>query len=81
MTAVIQLNPTGRYSHQELETFVSEIRTYVEREKEVMHAKEVAAFLGVSERTVFRSELPFHKVKGFGRIYLRSEVIDFIKKH
>lgn len=79
-TPVIIMKPEGRFTNHDLELLLSEMREFVMREKEVMHVKEVAALLGVTERTVYTT-VPSHKVPGLGRVYLRSEIIDYIKKH
>lgn len=76
----LQAVPDEYYSIEDVDRLLKALVDRMNAEA-VMHAKEVAAFLGVSERTVFRSELPFHKVKGLGRVYLRSEIIEYIKKH
>lgn len=50
--------------------------------KEVMHAKEAAAFMGIGMTSLYKCQAPFHQIKGIaGLIYLRSELIEVIKKH
>lgn len=81
MTAVIQMKPEGRYSNPDLERLVIEMSEVV-KQKEVMHAKEAADFIGVSERQIYRiPNIPSHKVSGVGRVFLRDELIDFIRNH
>ena len=83
MTAVIQMRPDGRYQNQDLQRLVEELAEVV-KQQEVMRTKEAAAFLGISQSQLYRIQscLPSHQVPGIaGRIFLRSELIDFIKKH
>lgn len=83
MTAVIQMLPHGQYSPIDLDKFLVELELRF-KQKEVLHTKEAAAFLGVAERTLYRlpkETVPYHKIEGLeGRLYLRSELIDLIRK-
>ena len=81
MTAVIQMLPEGRYTSKDLERLANELIEYV-KYPDVMHTKEAAAFLDVSQAQLYRTpNIPSHKIPGIGRVYLKSELIDYIKKH
>lgn len=80
MTAVIHLKPEGRYTDKDLERLVSDLAEVV-KQKEVLHPKEAAEFMGISMTSLYKCDAPHHKIKGIqGRVYLRCELIDFIKK-
>lgn len=80
MTAVIHMKPEGRYSDKDLERLVEEMREVV-KQKEIMRHKEAAAFIGISTAKLYRSGFPYHRVEGMeGRFYLKSELIEYIKK-
>jgi predicted XRE-type DNA-binding protein len=85
MTAVLQMIPDGQYSNKDLERLVIEL-TGVIKQTEVMHRKQAAEFLGIAQRTldkmVQESKVPFHRPEGFGGpVFLRSELIEHIRKH
>jgi hypothetical protein len=81
MTHIVQLKPEGRYVSSDLERLVNEIKDLAEY-PEVMHQQVAANFLGISYSKIRRMEIPSHKLPGLvGRIYLKSELLDFIKKH
>lgn len=82
MTAVIQMKPAGQYSNQDLERLANELRDYVSF-PDVLHQQDAANFLGISYSKLRRMDnVPSHKLPGLsGRIYLKSELIDFIKRH
>lgn len=82
MKALIQMIPDGRYSNPDLERLANELREYVSW-PEVMHTKEAAKFLGISESKLYRVDtIPSHKVPGLSqKVYLKSELIEYIKKH
>jgi excisionase family DNA binding protein len=55
---------------------------FIENQKEVLNAKEAAAFLGVSAKTVYEKALDGilpHQRLGSRYIFLRSELIRFLK--
>ena len=76
--------PDDYYSFnlKDLNTLVVALKRFGES-KEVMHTKEAAAFLGISVSKLYRMKnLPYHRLEGLeGRLFLRSELIDYIKKH
>lgn len=76
--------PDDHYSFNlhDLKTLIVAIERFAES-KQVMHAEDAAAFLGISERTLNRliGSLPSHKLEGIGRVWLKSELIDYIKRH
>lgn len=82
-TPVIQMQPEGMFSVKDLDTFLFELERRW-KVKEVMHVKECADYLGISVSKLYRlpkSVLPYHQLEGLeGRLYLRSEVIEYIKK-
>lgn len=81
MTAVVQMLPEGRYASKDLERLANELIEYV-RYPEVMHQQEAANFLGISYSKLRRMDVPSHKMpKLKGRVYLKSELFDYIKKH
>lgn len=54
-------------------------------EEKIMHRKDVAAFLGIGTRQVDKlsnaGKLPYHRLDGLAaKLYLRSELIQLIKK-
>jgi predicted DNA-binding transcriptional regulator AlpA len=80
----VQFVPEGQFSTKDLDVFLRELEIRF-KHKEVMHRKEVSEFMGLSERTVDRLSkpggLPFHTIEGLsGKLYLRSELIEHIKK-
>lgn len=75
----IQLVPAGQFSIKDLDKFLFELELRF-KQKEVMHRKEAAAFIGVNVRTLDRSNIPYHTVEGLsGKLYLRSEMLEHIK--
>jgi hypothetical protein len=82
MTAVIQMRPEGQYTNKDLEKLLIELREVIQQQ-EVMHSQEAAKFLGISVGKLYRmSNIPHHRVEGIGgKLFLRSELIDFIKRH
>lgn len=80
MTAQVQFIPEGTYSIKDLDTLIIALETRIHA-REVMHTQQAADFLGISKQTLYRSKFPFHKVEGLeGRLYLRTELIERIKK-
>lgn len=80
----VQFVPEGQFSTKDLDIFLRELDMRF-KQKEVMHRKEVADYMGLSERTVDRLSkpggLPFHTIEGLsGKLYLRQEIIDYIKR-
>lgn len=54
--------------------------------KEVMHIGDAAKFMGCSVRKINdlcqRNKIPYHRIDGLaGKLFLRSELIEFFKKH
>lgn len=81
MTTQIHFTPEGAFSNKDLHRLLIELRAFMDH-KEVMHTKEAAAFLGVSRSTLYRTKCPYHTLEGMeGRLYLKDELIDFIRKH
>lgn len=82
MTAVIQLKPEGRFSNKDLEALATELRDCLGF-PEVLHQQDAARFLGISYSKLRRLDrVPAHKIPGLkGTIYLKSELLEFIKKH
>lgn len=81
-TAIIQMKPTGHYSNPDLERLASELRDYVTF-PDVMRTKEAAKFLGIGKTKMYQMDrIPSHQLPGIsGKFYLKSELIEFIKKH
>lgn len=82
MTAVIQLKPEGRYTNADLERLANELIEYV-RYPDVMRTKQAAEFLGIGKTKMYQMDrIPSHNIPGItGKFYLKSELIEFIKKH
>jgi len=82
MTRIIPMRSEGRYESKDLERLVNELYEH-QQHKEVMHAKEAAAFLGIGLTSLYKcKDIPHHTLPGLeGRIYLKDELIDFIKQH
>jgi hypothetical protein len=73
------MNPEGMFSIKDLDRFLFEAERRF-KQKEVMNPKEAAQFIGVSVATLYKSEVPFHKIPGIDRrLYLKSEIIQVIK--
>lgn len=83
MTAQVEFIPNGQWSVKDLDTLILALETRV-KAKEVMHAKEAAAFIGISLRKLYeipKEVFPFHEVPGLkGRLYLRSELIEKVRR-
>lgn len=84
MTAVVNMVPEGYFQNKDLERMLIEIRRVAEQD-EVMRSEQAEVYLKVSRTTLnvmCRKGLPYHTVPGLGgKIFLRSELIEFIKKH
>lgn len=82
MTAVVNMIPEGQFSNKDLERLLIELDARA-KQKEVMHTKEAAAFLGIGVTSIYKvKDLPYHTLPGLeGRVYLKDELIDFIRKH
>jgi hypothetical protein len=82
MTTQVQMVPESQFHDKDLERLLSELRGVVQRD--VMRIEQAAAYLAVSITTLHlmcRKGLPYHRVDGLGgKIFLRSELIDYIKK-
>ncbi len=74
--------PDGRYSNPDLEKLANELIQYVQY-PDVMRSKEAAKFLGIGKTKIYQMDrIPSHKLPGIvGKFYLKSELIEFIKKH
>lgn len=81
MTAIIQLKPEGQFINKDLERLLIELRE-IAHAPEVMDTQQAAAFLGISASKLYRMDnIPSHRVpKISGKVFLRSELIDYIKK-
>lgn len=82
MTAVIQMLPEGRYSSKDIERLADELIQYVSY-PDVMRTKQAAQFLGIGKTKMYQLDrIPSHKLPGIaGKFYLKSELLEFIKKH
>lgn len=85
MTAVIQMRPDGQYSLRDIDKLIDAIESRVHA-REVMRIEHAVEFLGVSRSQIDRmcrdGKLPFHRIEGLGgKLFLRSELLEFIKKH
>lgn len=78
----VTMTPEGTLSIVDLDTLILAVRERVV--KEVLHVEEAAELLGISKSTLYRipkESLPYHYLKGLeGRLYLRSEIIEKIRK-
>lgn len=75
----IQMSPPTPFTIQELDTLIMALEGRV-KAREIMHRKDLAEYLGCSERTVDRSTLPHHYIPGTNvKVWLRSEVLEAIK--
>ena len=79
------MEPEGQYSKVDLDRFLFELETRF-KQKEVMRIEDVAAEFSCSVRKINHlcqhGKIPFHRIDGLGgKVFLRSELIDFIKKH
>lgn len=82
MTAIIQMLPEGRYSNKDLERLANELASYLSA-PEVMRTKQAAVFLNIGKTKMYEMDMiPSHRLPGIsGKFYLKSELIDYIKKH
>lgn len=82
MKAIIQMIPDGRYSNPDLERLANELREYVSW-PEVMRTKQAAQFLGIGKTKMYQMDrIPSHQLPDIaGKFYLKSELIEYIKKH
>lgn len=82
-TAVIEMIPEGQFSIKDLDILIFALEGRV-KAQEVMHRKDAAKFLGMSVRNLdalsSNKRIPFHKPEGWPKMYLRSEILDFIKR-
>lgn len=72
----------GRYSNQDLERLAKALRNYLGF-PEVMWTQQAAEFLDISKAKLYQLDrIPSHQIPGIsGRVYLKSELIEYIKKH
>ena len=84
MTAVINMVPDGQWPATELDKLIHALEARILETREVLRIEQMTDFFGVSRKTVdnmCRRGLPFHRVPGLnGKVFLRSELIDYIKK-
>ena len=84
MTAVINMVPDGQWPATELDKLIHALEARILETREVLRIEQMTEFFGVSRKTVdnmCRRGLPFHRVPGLnGKVFLRSELIDYIKK-
>lgn len=84
MTAVINMVPDGQWPAAELDKLIHALETRIMENREVLRIEQATSFLGVSRKTVdnmCRRGLPFHRIPGLdGKVFLRSELLDYIKK-
>lgn len=78
----VTMTPEGSLSMVELDALILALKS--RSVKEVLHAKEAAAFLGISESKLYRMDkkvVPYHKLQGLeARLYLTAELLEYIKK-
>ena len=78
------LIPDEYYSIKDIDRLFAALEKRLEA-SEVMRSEQTEVFLNVSRTTLnimCRKGLPYHTVPGLsGKIFLRSELIDFVKKH
>ena len=79
--------PDDYYAHdlKDLNTLLVALRRLVEV-KEVMTIEDAAAFLSCSVRKINdmcqHGKLPYHRLDGLaGKLFLRTELIEFVKRH
>ena len=79
---VIEMQPDGYYSTQDIDKLIEAIERRVHA-REVMRIEDALTFLNVTRSTLSRmvqAGLPYHAVPGLGgKVFLRSELIDYIK--
>lgn len=84
MTAVIRMEPDSPYPSQDMDRLIAAMENRLAA-REVMRIEDALAFLNVTRSTLDRmvkKGLPYHTVPGLGgKLFLRSELIDYIKKH
>lgn len=82
-TPQIQLVPEGQFSNKDLDAFLFELERRW-KSKEILHVQEAADYLGISKSKLYRMPkevFPYHEVEGMaGRLYLKSELLNAIKK-
>lgn len=80
-----RLVPDEYYSAKDIDRLFTALENHI-KQREVMHRKEAADFLGINIRTLDRlateGNLPYHRLKGLEgtRLYLRRELLDFISQ-
>ena len=77
----IQMSPDyNGFTIQELDILLMALETRL-KAKECMSPKEAAKYCGISVSSLYKSSLPFHRIPGLGgRVYLRSELVETIRK-
>lgn len=85
LTAQVNFIPAGQYSPVDLDRFLFELEARF-KQKEVMRIEQAAEFLSCSVSKMYElcrnDKIPSHRVDGIGgRLFLKSELLDFIKKH
>lgn len=79
------LVPDEYYSAKDIDRLFSALEKRLEA-KEVLRIDDAAKFLSCSVRKINdmcqHDKIPYHRIDGLaGKIFLRSELIDFIKKY
>ena len=85
MTAQVNFIPDGQYSPIDLDKFLFELEARF-KQKEVMKIEQAAEFLTCSSSKIHelcrKDKIPYHRVDGIGgKLFLRSELIEYVKKH
>lgn len=80
----IQMVPDTGFSIKDLDTLIHALETRV-KAREIMHIKEAAEYLGLSESRLYRipkQVIPYHEIPGIrGRFYIREEIKNKIKTY
>lgn len=85
MTAVIKMETDYGFPVADLDRLIAAMEGRMQA-REVMRIEQAADFLSCSVRKVndmcAKGKLPYHRLEGFGgKLFLRSEIVEFIKKH
>lgn len=72
------------YSAKDIDRLFAALEKRIQA-REVLRIEQAAEFLGVSRKTLdnlCRAGMPYHRLDGLGtKLFLRSELIDYIKRH
>lgn len=85
MTAIVEMRPDFGFNGPDLDRLIEALEVRVQA-REVLRIEQAAGFLSCSVRKIndmcAKGKLPYHRLEGFGgKLFLRSELIDYIKKH